>query len=98
MTTPVKLKKIINYPTGRRSKNHPNGIPLKYADKEIMMRMKQLQGTPNKTREQRAIVKEFNPFHYTFGNVRPVWKTWENYATNMELIHGGLYENEEAQA
>ena len=94
MATPIKLKKSINYPSGRKSKNNPNGLPPKYLDKEIMMRMKQCVGLPNKTREQRTIIKEFNPHHFIFGTVRPVWKTWENYATNMELLHGGMYEDE----
>lgn len=74
----------------------PKLKPAPYLKHEIIQRMKECVGMPNKSREQRSIIKEFNPLHYTFGNVRPVWKTWENYATNMELIHGGLYENEEA--
>lgn len=76
----------ISYPSGRKSKNNPNGLPPKYLDKEIMLRMRECVGLPNKTREQRAIIKEFNPLHYIFGEVRPVWKTWETYAWNMGLL------------
>ena len=86
MTTPVKLKKVINYPTGRKSKNHPEGIPLKYADRELLSRMKLLQGQPSMTRDKRALIKEFNPLHFSFGDVRPVWKTWQSYATNMGIL------------
>ena len=78
----------ISYPAGRKSKFNPNGtaVPPKYADKEILARMKTLKGQPNMTREKRAIIKEFNPLHFIFGDVRPVWKTYENYATNMGLL------------
>lgn len=86
MSTPIKLKKLINYPTGRKSKNHPNGIPLKYADKELLQRFKSMHGEPNLTRNKRALIKEFNPLHFTFGDVRPVWKTWQTYAQNMGLL------------
>lgn len=86
MSTPIKLKKLINYPTGRKSKNHPNGIPLKYADKELLQRFKYMQGEPNMTRQKRSLIKEFNPLHFTFGDVRPVWKTWQTYAQNMGLL------------
>lgn len=87
----------ISYPAGRKSKNNPNGLPPAYLKHEIVKRMKECVGMPNKTREQRSIVKEFNPFHFIFGEVRPVWKTWKNYAENMELLHGGLYEDEDYQ-
>lgn len=78
----------IKYPTVRRSKLNPDGnkIPPKYADKELLARMKTLNGQPNMTREKRALIKEFNPLHFIFGDVRPVWKTYENYATNMGLL------------
>lgn len=86
MTTPIKLKKVINYPTGRKSKNHPNGIPLKYADKELLSRFKSMAGQPNVTRDKRALIKEFNPLHFAFGNTLPVWKTYQTYAQNMGLL------------
>ena len=60
----------------------------------LLQELKKYEGFPNKTREQRKEVRKYNPLHYSFGNVRPVWKTWETYAQNMELIHGGLYEND----
>ena len=81
------------YPVGRRSKLHPNGVPNKYAEKELLMRFKAMAGQPNVTRDKRALIKEFNPFHFSFGDVRPVWKTWQSYATNM-----GILENEDEKA
>lgn len=93
MPTPVKLKKMINYPTGRKSKLHPNGIPLKYAEKELLSRFKLMAGQPNVTRDKRALIKEFNPLHFAFGNTLPVWKTYQTYAQNM-----GLLEDEDNQA
>ena len=86
MSTPVKLKKMINYPTGRKSKLHPNGIPLKYADKELLSRFKSMAGQPNMTRDKRALIAEFNPLHFAFGNTLPVWKTYQTYAQNMGLL------------
>ena len=94
MTTPIKLNKVINYPAGRKSKHNPDGLPPKYMDKELLARMKSLHGKPNCTREKRALVKQFNPLHYTFGNVRPIWKSWLTYAQNMELLEP----NEDNQA
>lgn len=76
----------ISYPSGRKSKYNPKGLPPAYLKHEIIRRMKDCIGMPNKTREQRAIIKEFNPHHFIFGEVRPVWKTWQNYATNMGLL------------
>lgn len=78
----------ISYPAGRKSKFNPDGtaVPPKYADKEILARMKTLKGQPNPARTKRAIIKEFNPLHFVFGNVRPVWKTYESYAQNMGLL------------
>jgi len=84
---------MINYPTGRKSKLHPNGIPLKYAEKELLSRFKLMAGQPNVTRDKRALIKEFNPLHFAFGDVRPVWKTYQTYAQNM-----GLLEDEDNQA
>jgi hypothetical protein len=86
MSTPIKLNKTLNYPAGRRSKHNPNGLPPKYLDKELLARFVKLHGEPNVTRNKRALVKEFNPLHYTFGEVRPVWKTWHTYAWNMGLL------------
>lgn len=68
--------------------------PKALLKKELSQELKLCEGLPNKTREQRSLVKKTNPFHYSFGNVRPVWKTWLTYMENMELIHGGLYEND----
>lgn len=84
----------ISYPTVRKSKLNPDGnkIPPKYADKELLSRMKLLQGQPNVTRDKRALIKEFNPLHFTLGEVRPVWKTYQTYAQNM-----GLLEDEDNQ-
>lgn len=64
--------------------------PNKYADKELLQRMKALNGQPNVTRDKRALIKEFNPLHFALGEVRPVWKTYQSYAQNM-----GLLENED---
>jgi hypothetical protein len=86
VTTPVKLKKLINYPTGRKSKLHPNGIPLKYADKELLSRFKEMAGQPSVTRNKRALIAKFNPLHFAFGNTLPVWKTYQTYAQNMGLL------------
>lgn len=86
MTTPIKLKKLINYPTGRKSKLHPNGIPLKYADRELLSRFKEFHGEPNPTRRKRALIAKFNPLHFAFGNTLPVWKTYQTYAQNMGLL------------
>ena len=80
----------ISYPLGRKSKLHPEGVPNKYADKELLLRMKTLNGQPKVTRDKRALIKEFNPLHFALGDVRPVWKTWQTYAQNM-----GLLENED---
>lgn len=78
----------ISYPAGRKSKFNPDGskAPAKYADKEILARMKLIKNEDNIKRKKRAIIKEFNPLHFIFGEVRPVWKTYENYATNMGLL------------
>lgn len=62
----------------------------------LLQEFMKYHGKPNVARNQRALIKSTNPFHYTFGITRPVWKTWENYATNMELLHGGMYEDEQA--
>lgn len=86
MTTPVKLNKVINYPTGRKSKNFPNGIPLKYAEKELLSRFKSMAGQPNVTRDKRALIAKFNPLHFAFGNTLPVWKAYQTYAQNMGLL------------
>lgn len=80
------------YPVGRRSKLHPNGVPNKYADKELLMRFKAMAGQPNVTRDKRALIKEFNPLHFSLGETLPVWKTWQTYAQNM-----GLLEDEDNQ-
>jgi len=64
-------------------------------DNSITKEFEKYKGKPNPTREKRALVKQSNPFHYTFGNIRPVWKTYLTYAQNMELLHGGMYEQEE---
>ena len=80
----------ISYPLGRKSKLHPEGVPNKYADKELLLRMKALNGEPNMTRQKRSLIKEFNPLHFALGEVRPVWKTYQSYAQNM-----GLLENED---
>jgi hypothetical protein len=61
---------------------------------QMLQEFAKYHGKPNPTRRKRALIRKSNPFHYTFGNIRPVWKTWENYATNMELIHGGMYEQD----
>ena len=74
------------YPTGRRSKLHPDGVPNKYAEKELLARFKTFQGQPNVTRNKRALIKEFSPLHFSFGDTLPVWKTWQTYAQNMGLL------------
>lgn len=43
-------------------------------------------GKPNPKRNKRSVVKRSNPFHYTFGDTRPVWKTYLTYAQNMGLL------------
>lgn len=63
-------------------------------DNSIAKEFAKYTGKPNSTRNKRALVKATNPFHYSFGNVRPVWKTYLTYAQNMELLHGGMYEDE----
>lgn len=68
-------------------------MPFKH-DNSITTRFAKYNGKPNPTRNKRAEVKKANPFHYSFGNVRPVWKTWLTYMENMELIHGGVYEQD----
>lgn len=80
----------ISYPLGRKSKLHPEGVPNKYADKELLLRMKALNPQDNLLDEKRSLIKEFNPLHFALGEVRPVWKTWQTYAQNM-----GLLENED---
>lgn len=45
-----------------------------------------MAGQPNVTRDKRALIKEFNPLHFAFGDVRPVWKTYQTYAQNMGLL------------
>ena len=86
VSTPIKLKKLINYPTGRKSKLHPNGIPLKYSDKELLARFKLIKCEDNIKRKKRSLIKEFNPLHFAFGNTLPVWKTYQTYAQNMGLL------------
>ena len=78
----------IKYPTVRKSKLNPEGnkAPAKDADRELLARFKAMAGQPNVTRDKRALIKEFNPLHFSFGNVRPVWKTWQSYATNMGIL------------
>ena len=66
-------------------------------DNSITKEFAKYAGKPNATRNKRTEVKKANPFHYTFGNIRPVWKTYLTYAQNMELLHGGMYEDEDNQ-
>jgi len=60
-------------------------FPFKH-DNSITTRFAKYNGKPNPTRNKRAEVKKSNPFHYSLGEVRPVWKTWLTYAQNMGLI------------
>jgi len=55
-------------------------------DNSITKEFAKYAGKPNATRNKRALVKSSNPLHYTFGDVRPVWKTWQSYAQNMQLL------------
>ena len=55
-------------------------------DNSITKEFTKYQGKPNSTRNKRALVKSSNPHHYIFGDVRPVWKTWQTYAQNMQLL------------
>lgn len=56
------------------------------ADNTITKEFAKYNGLPNATRNKRNLVKQSNPFHYSFGNIRPVWKTWQTYAQNMQLL------------
>jgi len=56
------------------------------APNPMLQEFKKYEGKPNPSRNKRALVKQSNPFHYTFGNARPVWKSWLTYAQNMELL------------
>jgi len=56
------------------------------ADNTITKEFAKYNGKPNPTRNKRALVKQSNPFHYSLGEVRPVWKTWQTYAQNMGLL------------
>ena len=60
-------------------------FPFK-TDNTITKEFAKYTGKPNATRNKRALVKQANPFHYSFGNIRPVWKTWHTYAWNMGLL------------
>ena len=60
-------------------------------DNSITKEFAKYAGKPNATRNKRALVKSSNPHHYTFGDVRPVWKTWQTYAQNMQLLEGDDY-------
>ena len=66
-------------------------FPFK-TDNSITKEFAKYAGKPNATRNKRALVKSSNPFHYSFGNIRPVWKTWQTYAQNMQLLEAD-YEN-----
>lgn len=61
-------------------------------DNSITKEFAKYAGKPNATRNKRALVKSSNPHHYIFGDVRPVWKTWQTYAQNMQLLEAD-YEN-----
>ena len=60
-------------------------------DNSITKEFAKYAGKPNATRNKRALVKSSNPHHYIFGDVRPVWKTWQTYAQNMQLLEGDDY-------
>jgi hypothetical protein len=60
-------------------------FPFK-TDNSIAKEFEKYKGKPNFTREKRALVKSSNPLHYAFGDVRPVWKTYQTYALNMGLL------------
>jgi hypothetical protein len=66
-------------------------FPFK-TDNSITKEFAKYAGKPNSTRNKRALVKSSNPHHYAFGDVRPVWKTWQSYAQNMQLLEAD-YEN-----
>ena len=55
-------------------------------DNSIIKEFAKYTGKPNATRNKRALVKQSNPHHYAFGDVRPVWKTYQTYALNMGLL------------
>lgn len=55
-------------------------------DNSITKEFTKYVGKPNAKRNKRALIKEFNPLHFAFGDVRPVWKTWQSYAQNMQLL------------
>ena len=61
-------------------------------DNTIIKEFAKYSGKPNATRNKRALVRSSNPHHYIFGDVRPVWKTWQTYAQNMDLLYGDTYE------
>lgn len=74
----------ISYPLGRKSKFNPDGskAPPKYANNELLQRFKHMT-TPD---EKRQAIAEYCPLHFSFGDVRPVWKTYQTYAQNMGLL------------
>lgn len=60
-------------------------FPFK-TDNSITKEFAKYVGKPNPKRNKRSVVKRSNPFHYTFGDTRPVWKTYLTYAQNMGLL------------
>ena len=53
---------------------------------QMLQEFAKYHGKPNPTRNKRALVLKANPLHYSFGEVRPVWKTYLTYAQNMGLL------------
>lgn len=60
----------------------------------MLQEFKKYEGFPNKTREQRKLIRKSNPLYYTFGDVRPVWKSWMSYMQNMELLEPNYEDNQ----
>jgi hypothetical protein len=60
----------------------PKLRPTTYNPRELLANIALLPVAQDKREE----VSKANPFHYSFGNVRPIWKTYQTYAQNMGLI------------
>lgn len=60
----------------------PKLRPHTYNPRELLANIKLLPLVDAKREE----ITKSNPLHYTFGEVRPVWKSWHTYAWNMGLL------------
>lgn len=60
----------------------PKLRPTTYNPRELLANIKLLPLVEAKREE----IAKSNPLHYSFGDTRPVWKTWQSYATNMGLL------------